>query len=266
MIKVSRSSYYKPRRNNRKSEEKSVQEAVIHCFEQNKGNYGRIRIRKALLKQGTEISEYIIAKVLKNNGLKAKSGRKKTYRKTKPAAEVYLEENLLKDEFTIQTPNKLWCSDITELKCRNRKIYVCGIIDAATRRITGWSISKTQTQDIVQNAFKMALGRNRKRIPEGAIYHSDRGSQYTAKKTKELVESNGFLKSMSRPGTPHDNQPIESFWNTLEREMPDISKMRYDEAKRTITSYIELYYNSERMHSGINYQIPNEFFTILSVY
>lgn len=84
----------------------------------------------------------------------------------------------------------------------------------ATRRLVGWDIAKHQRQEIVQNAFKMAIGRN-PNIPDGAVYHSDRGCQYTAKKTKQLVEKNEFRKSMSRPGTPSDNQPIESFWKIL---------------------------------------------------
>ena len=70
---------------------------------------------------------------------------------------------------------------------------------------------------------------------------------------------------MSRPGTPSDNQPIESFWKTLESEMTDIRQLAYEEAERKIVEYIELYYNSERLHWGINYSIPNEFFTLLSV-
>ena len=110
----------------------------------------------------------------------------------------------------------------------------------------------------------MAIGLNPD-IPDGAVYHSDRGCQYTAKKTKTLVEQNGFRKSISRPGTPSDNQPIESFWKTLECEMADISHLAFDEAKRKIVEYIELYYNSDRLHSGINYLIPNQFFTLLSV-
>ncbi|MGN0494271.1 MAG: integrase core domain-containing protein [Acutalibacteraceae bacterium] len=110
----------------------------------------------------------------------------------------------------------------------------------------------------------MAAGRNPDR-PRDAIFRSDRCCQYTAKKTKELVESLGFRKSMSRPGTPSDNQPIESFWHTLEVEMPDIRHLNFEEASRIIINYIELYYNSERLHSGINYSVPNQFFTFLSV-
>ena len=69
---------------------------------------------------------------------------------------------------------------------------------------------------------------------------------------------------MSRPGTSSDNQLIESFWKTLESELPDISQLSFDDAARKIVEYIELYYSSERMHSGINYSVSNHFFTLLS--
>ena len=261
---MSRSEYYRIAKE-QDSEEKELEKAVIHCFEKNKGNYGRIRIRKELLAEGKNISEYRIARILKKNGLSAKSGRTGKPRPPKPTEQQYVEENLIKDKFSITEANYLWCSDITELRCLRSKVYVCGIIDVATRRIVGWSIAKTQTQKLVQDAFKMAVGRNPNR-PANAVYHSDRGCQYTAKKTKQLVEENGFRKSMSRPGTPSDNQPIESFWKTLECEMDDISNFTFQEAARTIVEYIELYYNSERLHSGINYAIPNHFFTLLSVH
>ncbi len=261
---MSRSDYYrkiKPTEN----EEIELENAVIHCFNQHKGRYGRIRIRKELLKKNIAISEYKISRILRENGLTAKSGRTGRSSKKKVVAEQqYIEENLIKDKFSITVPNMLWCSDITELSCYGTKLYLCGVIDVATRRMVGWSIAKNQTQILVQDAFKMAIGRNPK-IPNGAIYHSDRGCQYTAKKTKNLIESSGFQKSMSRPGTPSDNQPIESFWHTLEIELPDIRQLNYEAAKRVIVNYIEMYYNSERLHSGINYYIPNEFFTLLSV-
>ena len=264
LLGVSRSEYYRVCQE-QDNEEKEIEKEVINCFEKHKGNYGRIRIRKELLNKGTNISEYRISRILKKHGLIAKSGRTSKPRRPKPKDEQYIEENLIKDKFTIKEANYLWCSDITELKCFKSKVYVCGIIDVATRRIVGWSIAKNQTQRLVQSAFEMAIGRNPIR-PDGAVYHSDRGCQYTARKTKELIERNGFRKSMSRPGTPSDNQPIESFWKTLECEMADISHLTFEEASRTIVEYIELYYNSSRLHSGINYSIPNHFFTILSVH
>ena len=264
MLGVSRSEYYRVAKE-QDSEKKKLEQEVIHCFQKNNRNYGRIRIRKALLSEGINVSEYCIAKILKKNGMVAKSGRTGKPRPPKPTEQQYVEENLIKDKFGITEVNYLWCSDITELKCYRSKLYLCGIIDVATRRIVGWSIAKTQTQKLVQDAMKMAVGRNPKR-PKGAVYHSDRGCQYTAKKTKQLVEECGFRKSMSRPGTPSDNQPIESFWKTLECEMDDISRLSFADATRTIVNYIELYYNSQRLHSGIGYYIPNHFFTLLSVH
>ena len=264
LLGVSRSEYYRTGKE-LDSEEKALEKEVIHCFRKHKGNYGRIRIRKELLGEGKNISEYRIAGILKKNGLVAKSGRTGKPRAPKPTEQQYIEENLIKNKFEVTVANYLWCSDITELKCLRSKLYVCGIIDVATRRIVGWSIAKNQTQRLVQDAFKMAIGRNPVR-PENAVYHSDRGCQYTAKKTKQLIEENGFRKSMSRPGTPSDNQPIESFWKTLECEMDDISHLTFEEASRTIVDYIELYYNSTRLHSGIGYFIPNYFFTLLSVH
>ena len=264
MIEVSRSGYYKEKVKCN-SEKTAEEKAVIHCFEMNHGNYGRIRIRKELLTKGIEVSEYRISRILKENGLIAKSGRTGKRKKKKPTEQQYIEENLIKDKFSVTEANYLWCSDITELSCKGGKLYLCGVIDVATRRIVGWSISKTQTQMLVQEAFLMAKGRN-PNIPDGAVYHSDRGCQYTAKKTKELIEANGFRRSMSRPGTPSDNQPIESFWHTLETELGSLRQYTYEEATRRIVEYIELYYNAARIHSGICYLVPNDFFTILSVH
>ncbi len=264
ILKVSRSAYYRKAKQH-KVKKSDIEKAVIRCFNKHSARYGRIRIRKELERQGIKIGEWRISRIMKKNGLIAKSGRSGKKKVSKPTEEQYIEENLVKDKFSEKEPNKLWCSDITVLVCKSRKFYMCGVLDAATRRLIGWAIARHQRQSIVQDAFLMAVGRNPNR-PEGAVFHSDRGSQYTAKKTKDLVEKHGFCKSMSRPGTPSDNQPIESFWKTLKREMPDIRQMTFAEAKLALVEYIELYYNSARLHSGIGYMIPNEFFTVLSVH
>ena len=263
-MQVSRSAYYRKAKRS-KEKENDTEKAVISCFKENKARYGRIRIRKALEKWGIAVSEWKIARIIKKNGLAAKSGRTGKKRAPKPTEEQYFEENLIKDKFSEKEPNRLWCSDITELVCGSGKLYLCGILDVATRRLVGWSMERHQRQAIVQDALLMAVGRNPKR-PEGAVFHSDRGCQYTAKKTKDMVEKYGFRKSMSRPGTPSDNQPIESFWQTLEREMPDIRHLSFEQAKLALLEYIELYYNASRLHSGIGYRIPNDFFTVFSVH
>ena len=206
LIKVSRSAFYRNPKA-KKNEETELEKEVINCFNKNHGNYGRIRIKKALARKGITVSEKKIARILKEHGLAAKSGRTGRKKTVKPSEQQYTEDNLIKDKFGVTQANSLWCSDITELVCKGGKIYACGIIDVATRRLVGWSIKRHQRQEIVQEAFEMAVGRNPKR-PADAVYHSDRGCQYTAKKTKELVEKYGFRKSMSRPGTICCSDPV----------------------------------------------------------
>lgn len=264
VLNVSRSGYYKAIRAE-KREDSEIEKQVIHCFERHNGNYGRIRIRKELSRHGVDVSEYRISGILRRNGLTAKGGRTGKRRVQKPTKEQYIEENLIRDKFTVTEPNYLWCSDITEVKVKGGKLYVCGVIDVATRRIVGWAIDRRMTQEVVQRAIELAAIRNPKR-PDGAIFHSDRGSQYTAKRTKEQVESLGFRKSMSRPGTPSDNQPIESFWHTLKRELGEMDKESYEEARARIAAYIETYYNPIRLHSGIGYSAPSMFFSLLCVH
>ena len=260
---MSRSDYYRQPKQP-KSEEIQQEQSVIHCFKKHQGNYGRKRICKELRENNIDIKEYKVGRILKKHSLYAKGGypRRKHPKNTEAQ---YLEENLIHDKFSVTKANYLWCSDITELRYgKGKRLYVCGIIDVATRRIVGWSIGRRQGQELVQDAFKMAIGRNPER-PEGAIYHSDRGSQFTAKRTKEMVECANFRKSMSPPSSPNENQPIESFWMTMKRELPSVAEMNFEEAKREIVKYIELYYNAVRMHSGINYYTPNAYLTLLSV-
>ena len=264
ILNVSRSGYYKAIRAE-KREDSEIEKQVIHCFQRHGGNYGRIRIRKELLRYGVEVSEYRISGILRRNGLEAKGGRSGKRHRPRPSPERYIEENLIRDKFSVTEPNYLWCSDITEMKVKGGKLYVCGVIDVATRRIVGWAIDRRMTQEVVQRAIELAAIRNPER-PEGAIFHSDRGSQYTAKRTKEQVESLGFRKSMSRPGKPNDNQAIESFWHTLKRELGDMRTESFEEARAKISAYIETYYNPVRLHSGIGYSAPSTFFSLLGVH
>ena len=95
--------------------------------------------------------------------------------------------------------------------------------------------------------------------PTQTTFHSDRGSQYTALKTKALIEGFWMKSSMSRPGRPNDNQPIESFWLTLSKEL-DVKNESFGSAKRLIENYVHIYYNTQRLHSSLGYKTPNEVF------
>ena len=186
---MSRSNYYKQRKRLLTEKPSGIEKTVIKCFCDHNGNYGRIRIQKALEFKGIRISQFQIRKILLKHDLIAKSGRRKKHHVDKPTEKQYIEENLIYNKTDVTQINYLWCSDITELTCaRNVKLFLCCVIDVASRRIVGSVIGRNQTKDLVMNAFRMAVGRNPKR-PGGAIFHSDRGCQYTSKDMKALVES-----------------------------------------------------------------------------
>ncbi len=145
---MSRSAFYSISKQ-KDSEEIKLEKAVINCFEKNKENYGRIRIKKDLARNDIVISENKISRILKEHGLVTKSGKSGLRKAPKPTEKQYIEENMIQDKFEIDIPNYLWCSDITELICKGNKLYAYGVIDVATRRLVGWSIKHHQRQDIV---------------------------------------------------------------------------------------------------------------------
>jgi putative transposase len=241
----------------RKVKELSHYKDVINCFNKHKGAYGRIRIKKSLQRKNINVSECKISRILKENGLVSKYGRPQKRKHPRPTKAQYLSENLVKKKFEIDKKNTLWCADISEFKYSNgKKIFVSGVIDVGVRKLVGWSIATHSRQEIVHDAIEMAY--NRCRPKEGLIFHCDRGCQYTSNDTKVLLDEFKMISSMSRPGSPTDNQPIETFWKTMKTEMDDISKMKFKEAKRTIVEYIELFYNNERIHTSLEYRTPNE--------
>lgn len=204
ILGVSRSSYYRQAKE-QKEEEKQLEQRIISTFAKHKGNYGRIRIKKALEREHIKVSEWKIARIMKENGLIAKGGRKKRRGKRSKMVqqEKIIKQNVIKDTFAVKEVNKLWSSDISEFKITGGKVYVCGIIDVASRMIVGWSIQLHMREVIVHQALKMACGRH-VNVPAERYMHTDGGSQFCSKKTTELIEKAGFIKSMSRPGVPQD--------------------------------------------------------------
>lgn len=256
MLEVSVRTYYKRLKEGYKGKDSAVSDAVISCFEEHAGNYGRARIRRALLKKGIRVSEWKVSCILKENGLVPKVGRDRRKRNYKRPKAAFISDNLVPNIFETEGRNVVWSADISELWCADGKFYASAILDVGTRKIVGWAIDKRMRQGIVQRTIEMAY--KRYRPAPGLIFHSDRGSQYVAKDTKAMLDKYKMVSSMSRPGSPHDNQPIENFWRALKQEITDLSLLPYEKAKQETIKFIELEYNNKRMHSGVDYQTPNE--------
>jgi len=252
---ISRSTYYKKYKT--ESNKKEEQEEVILLFKKKKGRYGKRRLKEELRKAGTTKSIKKIAKILRENKLVAKGGRNHKKRKKEIEAKIEVKENIIKDKYSIEGPDRLICGDISQIKCVSGWIYISGIIDVYTREIVGYGIAMHMRGEIVIESIKMAIGRYR--YTKETIFHSDNGMQYLSKRTQEIMEMLGIQTSRSRVGKPMDNQPIESFWKTLKQEIgEEIRVLKYNVARLELVRYIGEY-NNERIHSSLGYQTPREY-------
>ena len=262
VLQVSRSGYYswKGRPESKQSQRRKSLEAGIREIhnEKHKDNFGSPRVHEELQKQGVPCSENMVAKVMQEAGIQAKTTKK--FKVTTDSNHEYsVAENLLNREFDKATkPRQVLASDITYVWTQQGWLYVACVLDLYTRRIIGWSMSSTMTKELVLDALRMALMQC---CPgEEVLHHSDRGSQYCSNEYQGLLQANGITCSMSRKGDCWDNAMMESFFATLKKEL--VHQERYETraaAKRSIFEYIEVFYNRERLHSSLGYVSPADF-------
>ncbi|WP_131701614.1 IS3 family transposase, partial [Gottschalkia purinilytica] len=128
-------------------------------------------------------------------------------------------------------------------------------LDIYSRKVCGWSMSRKMKDTLVMDAFMQAYRRERPK--EGLIVHTDQGSQFTSGNFQTLLRTHGAVSSVSRKGNPYDNALMESFYRTIKRELiQDANFETPEQAQQEIFKYIELYYNTKRMHSSIGYLSP----------
>lgn len=137
-------------------------------------------------------------------------------------------------------------------------LYIASVLDLFSRRIVGWAMAHHMEESLVSSALDMALGR---RQPEaGLLHHSDRGVQYASHDYQTRLNAAGITVSMSRKGNCWDNAVMERFWGSLKSERTDGRVyVTRDEAKTDVIDYIEMFYNSVRLHSTLDYTTPVQF-------
>jgi putative transposase len=134
---------------------------------------------------------------------------------------------------------------------------IATVIDCATRKIIGWAMDDNYKTPLITGAIKMAA-RNVS-LPEDAVFHSDRGSNYTSREFAGELEALGIRQSVGRTGICYDNALAESFNGTLKNEL--VYRTTYptrEKARNDIARWIELRYNRTRLHSGLGYRTPQE--------
>ncbi len=169
-----------------------------------------------------------------------------------------LSENLLLDQPLPSQPGRVWAGDITCIPTSTDWLYLALVIDLCTRRIVGWALAPHLRTSLAVEDLRQAPG---SRHPEkGAIFHSDRGSQYGSTAFRRLLHKAGLRQSMSARANPYHNAWTESFMGTLKREMLQNGCFRDTfEARAEIFYYINAYYNTRRKHSSPGYLSPDSF-------
>lgn len=257
---VSRSGYYKWRGRQPSARDRRKLEAerlLINLFTRFKSRYGSPRMTVELNELGLPYCENTVAKMMAEQGLKARNGKGYKYFPD-VLAHNHVSDNLLKRNFKASRPNEKWVSDITYIKVEKGFVYLAVIMDLFSRKIIGWSLDTTMTNQLIIDAFHMAVAS--RKVEPGLILHSDRGVQYRSGEYQALLLNEGFKPSMSRKGNCWDNAVMESFFARFKVEAlyaEDVTSKQ--EAYACVFDYIEMFYNSHRRHSTLGYKSPNAF-------
>ncbi len=260
VMEVSRSGFYQHLRIEPKKISKdqfTLESATKELFRKSKKTYGARRISNGLRKQGFNVGRHQAGSLMRRLELRVESRRR--FKVTTDSKHDHpIAPNHLNREFQVNTPDKVWASDITYIWTCQGWLYLAVVLDLFSRKVVGWSLQATMTAELVKEALAMAVGR---RQPlNGLLHHSDRGSQYASEAYRQELDKYGITASMSRKGDCWDNAVVERFFRSLKTELTchNLYSTRA-EARRDVIEYIEMFYNSNRLHSYLGYQSPIEF-------
>jgi putative transposase len=257
-MRVSPSGYYAWRgrpESNRARYDRELTRAIRLVHAESDGTYGSPRIHAELQAEGMACGRAKVARLMHQAGLKGCPKRR--FRVTTKAG-LARAENLLDQDFSAETPNERWASDITFIWTGQGWLYLAVVMDLYSRRIIGWSMSRRIDRHLVLDALSMALGQ--RRPGNNLIHHSDRGVQYLSDDFQALLKAKAITCSMSDKGSCFDNAAVESFFASLKRERIKRRKYRTrDEARADVFDYIERFYNRQRRHGYVGNISPAEF-------
>ncbi len=252
MLGVSESGYYRSLRKPDKPKRRELLlvriKEIIGRHEDN-DNYGARRIHLSLLQEGEKASYSTVYRIMKENGL-LKKRKHHPGGITREDAAAQKSENLIGRDFTAQSPNQKWLSDITEVPCSDGKLYAAAVLDCYNGEIVGLAMENHMRKELCIQAFENAC---KTRNARGMIFHSDRGSQFTSYAFRESLAKYGAIQSMSGTGRCYDNARMESFFATLKKEkLYRLRTERYPMAyvKTVIFRYIMVYYNRQRIYTA----------------
>jgi transposase InsO family protein len=259
-MEVSRSGYYqylKTDHNIKIDKDFELMSKVRQINGETRGAYGSRRTSERLRSQGHDVGRYRARSLMKKADVSVKH-RKRFKITTDSKHNLPIAPNLLNRNFQVDRPDAVWCSDISYLWTMEGWLYLAVVIDLYSRKVVGWAMNSRMKASLATEALMMAYWR--RKPGKGLIHHSDRGSQYAGSDYQKLLNTYGMICSMSRKGDCWDNAVAESFFHSLKTEWTaEILYRTRGDARDDVIRYIEMFYNSNRLHSYLGYKNPNDF-------
>jgi len=251
---VSRSWYYR-RPTHRPEADLALQDEIERIVTDYPA-YGYRRVTRELERRGVLVNHKRVLRIMREHSWLCRLVRSQP-RTTQSDHQLPVFPNLL-PEARITALDQVWVADITYIRLQHEFIYLAVILDAHSRRVVGWNLSRRLDVSLTLLALESAL--QSRQIPPGVLHHSDRGVQYAAKDYVSRAQAAGMIQSMSRKGRPRDNPQAESFFRTLKTEQVYLSEyLDFEDAYRQIGRFLNQVYNQERLHSKLGYRPPAEF-------
>jgi transposase InsO family protein len=229
---------------------------IARLFAARQGKDGSPRITAALREAGWRVSQNTVAALMREQGLAAR--RKKRKASTRPGRGRWRAPDLVKRKFTADGINRRWYGDGTEIVTGEGKLHLDSVLDMGSRRILGFALGEHHDAALAYGALAMAVTVRGGAVP-GVVFHTDQGSEYTARVFRQACERLGIAQSMGRPGSALDNAVIESWHSTLEFELRSLQKFTARaQARAAVAAWIEDY-NHVRRHSALGMVSPVDY-------
>ena len=257
---VSQSWFYKWKQGElppRAARRERLKGEVARLFAARGGKDGSPRITAALRDAGWRVSENTVAALMREQGLAARR-KKKRRASTRPGRGRWRAPDRVKRKFGAEGINRRWYGDGTEIVTGEGKLYLDSVLDMGSRRIVGFALGEHHDAALAYGALAMAVAVRGGSVP-GVVFHTDQGSEYTARTFRQACRRLGIAQSMGRPGSALDNAVIESWHSTLEFELRSLQKFTTRAAARAATAVWIEDYNHARWHSALGMRSPVDY-------